>query len=323
MDALSDLLQTIRLHTSTYFCSDFNTAWAMRIPTDGNGMFHTLIHGQCWLEMESLPAPILLNPGDIVAFPTGGAHQISSRLDQAPLPAHEVVNGILSGQNPFYREPHESRQSAEPCVDKNTTTDWATLMCGAFAYDSSMDHPFIRDLPCFIHIKAADTPELDWLRSLVRVVSVESRRQDPGASVVVDRLTEVLFIQLLRVHMQTHTDKNSYLQALHDPKIGKALNLIHTDCKAELNVDTLAQASALSRSAFSERFARLVGEPPKSYLQRWRFEHAKRALNEGRSTILTIALDSGYSSEAAFSKAFKQHFGITPGAYRKQGSNSA
>ncbi len=315
MDALSDLLQTIRLHTSTYFCSDFNTAWAMRIPADGNGVFHTLIDGQCWLEMDSLPAPIQLNTGDIVAFPTGGAHQISSRLDQAPLSANEVVDGILGGHNPFYRAPLESDDSD---IDKKSSSDWATLMCGAFAYDSSMDHPFIRDLPCFIHIKAADTPELGWLRSLVQVVSVESRQQNPGASVVVDRLTEVLFIQLLRVHMQTHTDKNGYLQALHDPKIGKALNLIHADCKAELNVDTLAQASALSRSAFSERFTRLVGEAPKSYLQRWRFEHAKRTLRERRSTLLAIALDSGYSSEAAFSKAFKQHFGLSPGAYRKQ-----
>jgi len=218
MDALSDLLQTIRLHTSTYFCSDFNTAWAMRIPADGNGVFHTLIDGQCWLEMDSLPAPIQLNTGDIVAFPTGGAHQISSRLDQAPLSANEVVDGILGGHNPFYRAPLESDDSD---IDKKSSSDWATLMCGAFAYDSSMDHPFIRDLPCFIHIKAADTPELGWLRSLVQVVSVESRQQNPGASVVVDRLTEVLFIQLLRVHMQTHTDKTAICRPCTTPKLAK------------------------------------------------------------------------------------------------------
>lgn len=311
MDALSDLLQTVRLHTSTYFCSDFNIAWAMHVPAEGNGVFHTLLEGQCWLEMDSLAAPLQLNTGDIVAFPTGGAHTISSHVDLPPLPANKVIECIHNGHNPFYREQPESDDSQ----------DWSTLMCGAFAYDSSMDHPFIKDLPCFIHVKAAETPELDWLRSLVRVVSIESRQQDPGASVVVDRLTEVLFIQLLRVHMHIHSDKTGYLQALHDPKIGKALNLIHADCKAELNVDTLAQAAALSRSAFSERFTRLVGEAPKSYLQRWRFEHAKRALSEGSSSLLAIALDSGYSSEAAFSKAFKQQFGLSPGAYRKRATD--
>ena len=307
MDALSDLLKTIRLHTSTYFCSDFNTDWAMQVPADGNGLFHTLLEGQCWLEMETQSAPIQLNSGDIVAFPTGGAHQISSQIGLKPLPANKVVEGIHAGYNPFYQEQNG------PMDDQNQ----ATLMCGAFSYDSSMDHPFIKDLPCFIHIRASETPELDWLRSLVNVVSVESRQQNPGADVVVDRLTEVLFIQLLRVHMHAHSDQNSYLQALNDPKVGQALNLIHSDCKAKLNVDALAQAAALSRSAFTERFARLVGETPKSYLQRWRFEHAKVALRGGNDSLFTIALDSGYSSEAAFSKAFKQHFGLSPGAYRK------
>jgi len=308
MDALADLLTTIRLHTSAYFCSDFNTAWSMQIPADGSGLFHTLLDGQCWLKLDSNPDPIRLETGDIVAFPSGGAHRISSHLDMDALPAERVLSGIRHDNNPFY----DPDAAPETCAVQNT------LMCGAFKYDSSIEHPFIRDLPCFIHIRAKDTPELDWLRSLVTVVSVESRESKPGSEVIVDRLTEVLFIQLLRVYMQSHPHKAGYLLALNDAKIGKALNLIHANQTADLNVDQLASSVALSRSAFSERFARLVGEAPKTYLQRWRFEKAKKALRFGDSGLLEIALNSGYSSEAAFSKAFKQHVGQSPGSYRKQ-----
>lgn len=308
MDALSDLLKTIRLHTSTYFCSDFNTAWAMNIPANGSGLFHTLIDGECWLEIDNQASAILVETGDIVAFPTGGAHKIRSHVDKKPLMAAQVLEDIQSGINPFY--------SAD--ATKVDPQNKATLMCGAFNYDSSTDHPFIKDLPCFIHVKASETPELDWLRSLIRVVAVESRQKDPGASVVVDRLTEVLFIQLLRVHMHHRVEKIGYLHALQDGKIGKILNLIHADHNAELNIDRLAKAAALSRSAFNERFTRLVGESPKTYQQRLRFDRAKQALSEGKSPLITIALDSGYASEAAFSKAFKQQFGLPPGAYRKR-----
>ncbi len=307
MDALTDLLKTIRLHTSAYFCSDFNLAWSMLIPAAKSGVFHTLLEGQCWLHIDSQSDAIFLEAGDIVAFPTGGSHRLSSEKDMEAMPAQEVIEGIHHGNNPFFDADLSAADSA----------NWSTLMCGAFEYDSSIDHPFIRDLPCFIHIRAKDSPELDWLRSLIRVVAMESRDSKPGSVVIVDRLTEVLFIQLLRVYMQNSDLDACYLKALNDPKIGKALNLIHSEKIASLSVETLAQSVALSRSAFSERFTRLVGEAPKTYLQRWRFEVAKQALQDGQASILSIALNAGYRSEAAFSKAFKLHAGHSPGSYRK------
>lgn len=308
MDALTDILRTIRLHTSTYFCSNFNKQWGMDIPNGNAGLFHALVEGQCWLNLPNQSQPILISEGDIVAFPTGGEHRISHAPDAEALKANKVIEGIQSGQNPFYQEQEESKPESEPV--------WNTLLCGAFEYDSSFKHPFIKDLPCFIHIKAKNTPELNWLRSLVYILSKESRIESPGSSVMVDRLTEVLFIQLLRTYMETSPQKEGYLNALNDQKVGKALNLIHSEESAELSVDSLAQQVALSRSAFSERFNRLVGEAPKPYLQRWRLEKAKRALRDNSLSTYAIALQSGYSSEAAFSKAFKQKFGDPPGKYR-------
>lgn len=310
MDALADILKTIRLHTSTYFCSDFNTDWAMAIPQDNKGLFHILIEGQCWLEIAGKDSGLVLEAGDIVAFPTGGAHTLKHSPTSISHPAEEVVAGILSGANPFLITEEANEDSPEV---------WATLLCGAFEYDSSIDHPFMKDLPCLIHVRAKDTPELAWLRSLVQILAVESRQPSPGSTVMVDRLTEVLFIQLLRTHMNESQDEVNYLGALNDAKIGKALNLIHSETEGDLNIDSLAQAVALSRSAFGERFSRLVGESPKTYLQSWRLEKAKRALAEGEKSMYEIALDAGYTSEAAFSKGFKAHFEFTPGSIRKAG----
>lgn len=302
MDALTDILSTIRLKTNTYFCSSFNIQWGMDVPAGEAGLFHSLVEGQCLLTLPNQPEAILMNEGDIVAFPTGGAHRMSDTPDSNCWHAKEIVDSINTGNNPFYEE--------------NRTVE-ATLLCGAFEYDSTLKHPFIRDLPCFIHIKANETPDLDWLRKLVFVLSKETRIESPGSNVMADRLTEVLFIQLLRTYMDQTPEKSGYLNALNDAKVGKALNLIHSETSAELSVDSIAQQVALSRSAFSERFNRLVGETPKSYLQTWRLEKAKLSLSENTQTTYAIASNAGYSSEAAFSKAFKLKFGETPGKYRQ------
>lgn len=306
MDALKDLLNTIRLTTSTYFCSTFNTRWGMDIPASEAGLFHALIAGQCTISLPGQDEHITLNSGDIVAFPTGCPHIIRSHEDQPPIPARQVVEDIAGGKNPFF----------DVARTTDSTDPLATLMCGAFDYDTTIDHPFIRDLPCVIHIKASTTPELDWVRALIQVVHREWQQCHPGAEVVVNRLTEVLFIQLLRFHMQRPDHADNYLHALNDPKVGKALNLIHAERGGALTVDQLAKTVALSRSAFGERFTRLVGEAPKSYLQRWRLEKAKQALREHHTSMLAIAIEAGYSSEAAFSKAFKQYTGRAPGSYR-------
>lgn len=310
MDALGDILRAIRLHTSTYFCSNFNKEWGMDIPAGDSGLFHAIIEGECWLSLPDYDSPIIVKEGDIVAFPTGGEHKISHIPEAQTLQGSQVVERIQSGDNPFFNVPTETKEKSNLV--------WNTLLCGAFEYDSSFEHPFIRDLPCLIHIKKNETPELEWLRSLVFILSRESRIDSPGSTVMVDKLTEVLFIQLLRTYMEQSQKQDGYLSALKDKKIGRALNLIHSEESAELSVDALAQHVAMSRGAFSDRFSRLVGEAPKPYLQRWRLEKAKLALVNNMHSTYSIAIQSGYSSEAAFSKAFKNKFGDTPGKYRSK-----
>lgn len=304
-DVLADVLKTIRLTGSTYFCADFSSPWGMDIDAGEQGLFHVVVNGSCQLQLANSQTLLQLQQGDIVAFPTGGGHWISDSQTSDRLPSMEVVEKILSGKNPF--------TNTHPPIETA-----ATILCGSFSYDTSIQHPFLIDLPCFIHIKAVETPELEWLRSMVKVLSNESRMPSPGSTIMVHRLTEVLFIQLMRFHTHSAGHDMGYIAALADPYIGKALNLIHAEQDAYLSVERLADAVTLSRTAFSDKFSKMVGMPPKSYLQNWRMQRAKTYLEENELSMYDIAEKAGYSSEASFSKAFKAFFAVTPGQVRRR-----
>ncbi|WNO08391.1 AraC family transcriptional regulator [Teredinibacter sp. KSP-S5-2] len=301
-DALADVLNTIKLNATTYFCTDFHPPWGMEIAGSHNGVFHIVIEGQAWLRQSPSDPFIHLDTGDIVAFPTGGPHWISDKKDSQHLPGNEVVEQVLKGETPF---------------DEESDLPATRLLCGSFNYDTSVKHPFLKDLPCFIHIKAAETDKHHWLKCLIGELAYESRTPSPGSSVMVSRLTEMLFIQLIRAYISQSPDKLCYMMALADKQIGAALNLIHGEEQAYLSVEKLSEAVAMSRTSFTEKFTRLVGNAPKSYLINNRMMKAKHHLTSTLLTTIEIAELAGYSSEAAFSKAFKQFFGLTPGQARK------
>jgi AraC-like DNA-binding protein len=303
-DALTDVLKAIRLTAKTYFCSDFDSPWAMEMVQSNKCMFHVVVSGQCWVKTMQREALICLGAGDIIAFPTGAEHWMGDAVDSQVAQGSKVVEGILTGHHPFQTADKVSNESV-------------LLMCGSFSYDSSFDHPFIKDLPDYIHIKSASSTPA-WLGLLVGALSNESRNPSPGSTVVVDRLSEVLFIQLMRAYVSEAPDRMRYMSALLDPQIGKALNMIHAEEIAQLTVKNLGESVALSRTVFTERFAKLVGIPPKTYLINWRMQRAKVTLQSGKATMISIAERAGYASEAAFGKAFKQFFNVTPGRIRRE-----
>ncbi len=298
MDVLADVLQTLRLSAHTYFCSEFAAPWGMAIDHGATGVFHAVIEGESWLTLAGDDAPLHLVAGDVVAFPTGGSHQIGDRDGRRRLPGVDVVTQVQAGANPF--------AEGEFSV---------TLLCGSFTYDTAIDHPFLKELPCFIHIRGDEHQE-KWLHPFIEALAGESRRPRPGSQVLIDRLTEILFIQLMRCHMQQARGNVRYLAALMDPQMGVALSHIHGDDKARWTVERLADAVAMSRTTFTDKFTRAVGISPKSYMINWRMQKARDRLRAGREPMTTIAEAAGYASEAAFSRAYKQFFGVTPGASR-------
>ena len=112
--------------------------------------------------------------------------------------------------------------------------------------------------------------------------------------------------------------ERSWLAGLRDPHVSRALALMHAEPAHQWTVDDLGREAGLSRSALAERFALLIGEPPMQYLKRWRLALGARALKEGSASVLQVAQQVGYESEAAFNRAFKREFGTPPAAWRRQ-----
>jgi AraC-like DNA-binding protein len=140
----------------------------------------------------------------------------------------------------------------------------------------------------------------------------------PGAQMVISRLTDVLFVQVLRDWISDSALLPGWLTALSHPQIGPALAAVHEKPDALWTVEKLARHAHLSRTAFSTRFAATVGEPPQKYLARLRMQQAARLLNQGQMSIASVASTIGYESESAFNKAFKRWHGRTPGAVRRE-----
>jgi AraC-like DNA-binding protein len=262
--------------------------------------FHMVVSGHCWLNLKDSKEQIRISAGDIVVFPLGDAHSLYDSPDSKLVSGQEVVEAIKK-QRPMFEG------------DKVDTT----LVCGHFEFDRSINHPLIDALPPFIHIPDAERSQLSWLETATNVIIQETDSGIPGSDVIVNRLAEVLFIQILRAYMLRNNFSNGFLAALRDRQINKALELIHATPNADWTVEKLGREIGMSRSAFSSRFKELVGLAPIEYTTNWRMQKAYEMFKDTQLPLSTIAKQIGYISEPAFSRAFKRQFKQNPGAMRR------
>jgi AraC-like DNA-binding protein len=172
-----------------------------------------------------------------------------------------------------------------------------------------------------LHIKGAARGADDRLGRLMELTLAESRDPVPGGESVRLRLSELMFVEVIRRYLAdlpAESGQAGWLAGLRDEFVGRALGLLHDRAAHDWTLDELAREVGMSRSAFAERFTRLVGEPPIQYLMRWRMQMAARLLTEGSAKVGAIALEVGYDSEAAFSRAFKKVAGVSPAAWRQR-----
>jgi len=147
---------------------------------------------------------------------------------------------------------------------------------------------------------------------------VESNERRPGGDAVLERLSEMMFVDVARRYLDgLAEDATGWLAGLRDRFVGKALALLHERPDHPWTVDDLGREVGLSRSALHERFVSFIGHPPMQYLTNWRIQLGARLLRESNRTVATIALDVGYDSEAAFSRAFRRMVGLPPATWRK------
>jgi len=306
MDALTDILKTVHLHGSVYCRSELTAPWGMTLPASDWAQFHVVRRGRCWLLIEGEDAdgapqsPLLLEAGDLVVLPKGTAHALVDDPQTRPEPLMDLLAR------------HMSEDSKGP-LTFGGSGDAVTLVCGYFQFQAGAVHPLLSILPPLITLRGEGGRARSWL---------ESTAARPGGETLVDRLTEAMFIQVLRAHLEQHRDAGpSWLTGLRDEQIAAALGLIHRHPGDRWTVEQLATRVGMSRTAFSTRFRGLVGEPPLSYLTRWRMQVAANHLRDTRLTMPEIAHCVGYQGEAAFAKVFKRLLGLAPGQFRRQAAS--
>lgn len=304
MDVLTDVLNTVELKGWLSSRRELAPRWRYEFAAGKDSMFHVISHGGAYLQVEGEPAAIRVADGDVLLFPTGHAHALYDdpqspltrlvQLDYNPQRGYQVVNGEGAGPK-------------------------LLMLCGAFHFTYPSGLPLLQRLPKLIHIPGTQGRMAQGCADIVGLIARESAAQQPGAAVVLNRLTELLFIQVIRLWIdQQAAAAVGWGAALRDQPISAALGLIHQSPEHKWTVNELATAVALSRSAFSARFTQLVGEPPLTYLTRWRMLRAARLL-KNEVGIETVATLLGYESEVAFRKAFKREMGMPPAHYRRFG----
>jgi AraC-like DNA-binding protein len=304
MDILTDVFNTLELKGWLSSRQELISPWHYDFAASRDSMFHVLSFGGAYLQVEGEAKPIRVEDGDVVLFPTGHPHSL---YDTPTSPLTRLVHLDYNPERGYQVATHEGE---EPKL---------LLLCGAFHFEYPHNFPLLQQLPTLIHISGTQGQLEQGLGDIVRLIQRESAAPQPGADSILRRLTEMLFIQIIRLWLDQQAEASvGWIGALRNQPISAALSLIHQSPERMWKVKELADTAGLSRSAFSARFTELMGEPPMTYLTRWRMLRATRLIkNEVRMEIIADIL--GYESEAAFRKAFKREIGIPPAQYRKLG----
>ena len=281
MEVLSDILESMRVQGSVYFCDSLKPPWSKDYFELGQPSFHLVRRGECWLAAGQLVER--LGAGDLVF---------------AAADCDYTLGSVLPGKR-VEELPSET-----------------LLLCGYYEFDELLDHPLLKAIPSLRVIRSDELLAHPWLKSTLDQLSAEYLAQQPGNEIVINKLTEIVIIELLRIDFG-RAEKNSFIGALYDDQISLALSLMHAEPEQPWTLKSLADKAALSRASFAKRFREHVGQPMFEYLTALRMQRARRLLRESAISIYEVANRVGYDSDLAFTKAFKRATGTTPTGYRK------
>jgi AraC-like DNA-binding protein len=321
VDTLSDVLRAVRLKGAVFFDVEAAAPWVAEAPPskvvaptvipDAEHVieYHVITSGSCWASVVGHDVePVQLAAGDVVAFPQGDAHVISS------------ARGMRGTQDiSVYDRPEIAARIPLLLNLDGGSQDKAHFVCGFLGCDSRPFNPLLDSLPRILHIHNPNADRNGWIDQFTRFAVMEAKEKRAGGSGILAKLGELMFAELVRHYVETLPDESKgWLAGLRDRHIGRALNLMHEQPMRAWTLDMLAKEVGVSRSSLAERFTSFVGTPPMQYLQKWRLQIAASKLSDGGSSIAEIGAEIGYESEAAFSRAFKKAVGMPPAEWRNK-----
>jgi AraC-like DNA-binding protein len=315
-DPLSEALRSVRLSGAIFLDAELSAPWGFASPPASAGahlvapsaehliLFHLLVEGEATARIPG-QGSVALEAGDIAVLPRGDAHQlwngrVSRLTDSSTLLPKILEGGVVS-----------ERGGGGGRLTK--------FICGYIGCERQAQRLFLAGLPPLFKVNIRRDGSGEWIESTIRHLASERETARAGRSALLAKLAEALFIETLRRYMaELPRQRTGWLAAARDSAVGHALGAIHREPARAWTVASLAQQAGVSRTVFAERFARLLGEAPLTYVSRCRMQLGARLLETTDDTVLQVALNAGYESESAFNRAFKREFDLPPARYRNQ-----
>jgi AraC-like DNA-binding protein len=314
MDALSETLRVVRLIGAIFINGRFTAPWCYQSPHADSAapllepgaervvIFHMITEGECYVEMDGQP-PVHLIAGDAIIFPQGDAHRMTS-APGVPAATGAKLDVVLS------RRPRQLAYGGGGAVTR--------LVCGYLACDARLARMLLAGLPALVKVNVRGSNAGTWLEASLRYALSEARSPRPGGMSVLAKLSEVLFIEVLRIYMNEQSvGRTGWLAGVGDRIIGAALSALHKKPAYPWTLETLASEAGTSRSVLAEKFQLLVGISPMQYLTQWRMLLAANLLSGSNAPLIHIAEEVGYQTDTAFSRAFCREYGMPPATWRR------
>ena len=321
MDALSEALSSVRVTGAIFYDAICSVPWGFAVPhiqdvahvlapgTECLIGYHLVAEGRALLHLDG-DAEVALAAGDVIIVPHGDPHTVSNGRPAVLIDSRASICSNLAGNLSTCRI--------------GGGGEVTRFVCGYFGCERHAGRLFLAGLPRVVRINVRGDGPGAWLENSIRHLLSESESNRPGHAALLSKMAEALFIETLRRFMDgLPPEATGWLAGARDPLVGATLALLHSKPCHPWTLAELANAVCAARSVVAERFTRFVGEPPMTYLARWRLQLAARLLQTTRKSVLEVALDAGYDSEAAFNRAFKREFSLPPGQYRKRHAAAA
>lgn len=315
MDVLSEILSAVRLEGALFFNAEFSAPWCLS--SSGSAgvrplllskdahiiVFHFLTEGRAYAELPN-GERVELTKGDIVVFPRGDSHFLGNGLPRNPVDSFATFA--------------ENLKDGLKAVRYGGGGEITRFVCGYMACNPQLCGMFLKGLPQILRVPVAEGASGQWIENSIRFSVDGDAGSDAGRSLVVGKLSEVLFVETLRRYISTMpAGQTGWFAGLRDPALAKALADLHRDPSKQWTVDSLAKQVGLSRTRLAERFREFLGLSPIAYLTEWRMMLGAEELRSTQKSVAEVALDVGYNSEAAFNRAFKRAFDFPPAQFRQ------
>jgi AraC-like DNA-binding protein len=304
MDPLEDVMTTMRVASSLYIRMQLRAPYGIRFDTNAQARLVVITRGSCWLAAADLPQPISLAAGDCLIVKAETKFTLQDELGRRLVPCDRILSHITG---------RTVRHGGDGVLTE--------MLSGALSFDAAAAEPLMAVMPRLVHVRL-DEARAHLLQTTLQLIGLETTEDGLGASLVIGRLHDVLFVQAVRAWCATDSQAGGWLAGLKDDRLALSIRAMHGDLARGWTVETLAREAGLSRSTFAATFKAVTGDTPLDYLTRWRMYRAKVLLRGSELSLMEIAERVGYETDTALSRAFRRFEGVAPGEWRRSRSPS-